>query len=188
MGHLSDLKQKLTNITSCTSKRNTNTISQNGPLGLEDDEVLDFAKSTRSLKRASSGFSCLVGVDGFRERFWVCFNKLSFEELDPLLGWYTPCSKNCCLWLYLEGGGGMMPGDGVSRGAGGRLSEDLLMGEGSSYTGCVLKIGDEEVFMAWGGDEENSVAVADEATLELEWRGGSEFSWAPSVLYASPLR
>jgi hypothetical protein len=38
-------------------------------LGLEDEEVFDFAKSTRSLKRASSGFCSLVGVDEFRERF-----------------------------------------------------------------------------------------------------------------------
>ena len=85
---------------SCTTVSNTNQISQNGLLGLEEDEVLDFAKSTRSLKRTSSVFSCLVGVDEFRDKFWVCANKLSSAELNPELEWGTPCcSKNCCLWL-----------------------------------------------------------------------------------------
>jgi hypothetical protein len=39
-------------------------ITQNERLGLveEEEEDLAFAKSTRSLKRASSGFACLVGV------------------------------------------------------------------------------------------------------------------------------
>lgn len=68
----------------------------------------------------------------------------------------------------------MTTGDGVSQGAGGRCSEDLFIGDGSSYTGCLLKISD---------------AVG----LRLESRGtanevGSEFSRDPSALYASPLR
>ena len=163
-------------------------------MGLEDDEVLDFAKSTRSLKRASSGFCCLVGEDEFRERFWVCPTKLSDEELDPLLEWDAPCcSKNCCLWLYFEGGGGMMPGDWASQGAAGRHSEDLSSEDGcSSYTGSLLKIGDEVVLTAWGWDEDRD-GIVDEVGLGLEWRGavnevGSEFSGDPSVLYVSPLR
>lgn len=161
-------------------------------MGLEDEEVFDFAKSTRSLKRASSGFCSLVGVDEeFRERFWVCPTKLSWDELDPLLEWDEPfCSKNCCLWLYFEGGGGMTTGACVSQGAGGSCSDDLG-GDGSSYIGCLLKIGEEVlVALGWG---EDSVGIVDEAGLELEWRGaanevGSEFSKDPSALYASPLR
>jgi len=107
-------------------------------LGLEDEEVFDYSKSTRSLKRASSGFCSLVGVDEFRERFWVCPSKLSVDELDPLLEWDEPCcSKNCCLWLYFEGGGGITTGACVSQGAGGSGSE-AFMGDGSSYIGCLL--------------------------------------------------
>jgi hypothetical protein len=40
-------------------------------LGLEGDDDLDLAKSTRSLKSASSFLACLGGVDGLRERLWV---------------------------------------------------------------------------------------------------------------------
>lgn len=157
-------------------------------MGLEDEEVFDFAKSTRSLKSASSGFCSLVGVDEFRDRFWVCPTKLSLDELDPLLEWDEPFfSKNCCLWLYFEGGGGMTTGVCVSQGAGGNCSEDF----GSSYIGCLLKIGDE-VVVTWGWGED-SVGIVDEVGLGIEWWGaandvGSAFSTDPSALYVSPLR
>lgn len=58
---------------------------------LGEDDFLDFAKSKRSLKRASSGFSCFscfVGVEddvGLSVRFWVSPAKLSLEEPDPPL-------------------------------------------------------------------------------------------------------
>jgi hypothetical protein len=49
-----------------------NSLPQNDLLlGLDDEDDLDFAKSTRSLKSASSGFACFGGVDELRERFWV---------------------------------------------------------------------------------------------------------------------
>lgn len=55
----------------------------------------------------------------------------------------------------------------MSPGAGERLSEDLLTGDGSSYIGCLLKPG-VEVFMVQGGGEEDSVAVVDEEELGSE--------------------
>ena len=49
-----------------------NSVPQNDLLlGLDDEDDLDFAKSNRSLKSASSGFACFGGVDELRERFWV---------------------------------------------------------------------------------------------------------------------
>ena len=49
-----------------------NSVPQNDLLsGLDDDDDLDFAKSTRSLKSASSGLDCFGGVDELRERFCV---------------------------------------------------------------------------------------------------------------------
>lgn len=47
----------------------TNSQTQNDLLGFADEDDLAFAKSTRSLKRASSCFTCFVGVDELRERF-----------------------------------------------------------------------------------------------------------------------
>lgn len=75
---ISDMRQNSINMHgSCTTKSNTNTTSQYDLFGFEDEEVFDLAKSTRSLKRASSGFSCLAGVDEFKDKFCACPTKLS---------------------------------------------------------------------------------------------------------------
>lgn len=53
-------------------------ITQNDLLDwFEDEEDLAFAKSTRSLKSASSGFSGLDGEEELIERFFVCPTMLS---------------------------------------------------------------------------------------------------------------
>lgn len=57
-----------------TKHKNTH---QNDLLGLAEDEDLAFAKSTKSLKSASSDFSCFFGVDELRDRLFVCPTKLS---------------------------------------------------------------------------------------------------------------
>lgn len=50
----------------------------------EDEDVLALAKSTKSLKSASSDLPFLEGVE-LSERFCVWSTKLSYdEELDPL--------------------------------------------------------------------------------------------------------
>lgn len=133
-------------------------------LGFDEPEDRALAKSTRSLNSTSSCFSCLVGVGGLRERFWVCPTKLSYDEPDPRPSCW---SKNCCLRSYFDGGGGRKEElwDCESHGAGGSGSADLLVGVGSSYTGFPVERGEED-----GGVEVETV------------KGGREVSKASSDL------
>lgn len=96
-------------------------------LSVLGDDDFALANSTKSLKSASSEFSCLAAAGDLSPRFWACPTKPSKEEPeDRLLELEAPppcaCffSKNCCLWLYLIGGGGRLPARGNS-------SADLLI-------------------------------------------------------------
>ena len=160
------------------------------PGGFVGDEDLAFTKSTKSLKRLSSG------LDGFviGEASWLSVTRAACGWAVLVLPWlrdkfcacatnplweFPPdevccCSKNCCLWSYFAGGGGKKVLDGWgSQGAFGRCSVvvDIEPWTGSSYLGWkVLRIGSS--YLGWKEKAEGDDSLPTGGAEDREVRGG----------------